>query len=120
MSNAARTEDMQHFDDVIHGLAFSTTVADQMLLRMAAESRKRQGRRQAPIHGPQSQGFGDLNDKSAWICRPMLSWMESHKLSGNPETPSALMYCLERTSATLQSPRYLSRRPQDLSNKTPK
>ena len=37
-SRKLRTEDIQHFDDVVHGLAFNSREADKILLRLAAES----------------------------------------------------------------------------------
>ena len=107
LSNAARTEDMQHFDDVIHGLAFSNSrEADQMLLRMAAESPK-----SAKVVGKYAvhrmvlgpKGFGDLNDKIRMdFAEPMLKLNMDRKLISylgkihEARALRALMYCLEK------------------------
>ena len=121
LSDAARTEDMQHFDDVIHGLPFPTAEADQMLLRMAAESPK-----SAKVVGKYAvhrmvlgpKGFGDLNDKIRMdFAEPMLKLNMDRKLisylgkihEARPPRPNVLP---EKGVSHAAEARYLSRRPQ--------
>jgi hypothetical protein len=103
----ARTEDIQHFDDVVHGLAFSNSrEADQILLRLAAESPK-----SAKVIGKYAihrmvlgpKGFGDLNDKIRMdFAEPMLKLDMDRKLISylgkihEARALRALMYCLEK------------------------
>ncbi|MBT5380717.1 MAG: hypothetical protein HOI65_08865 [Opitutae bacterium] len=119
LANVARTEDMQHFDDVVHGLSFSNSRdADQMLLRFAAESPK-----SAKVVGKYAvhrmvlgpKGFGDLNDKIRMdFAEPMLKLEMNKKLISylgkihEARALRALMYCLEKgvahaASALVQS-----------------
>ena len=107
LTNVARTEDVQHFDDVIAALAFSNSrEADQLLLRFAAESPK-----SAKVVGKYSvhrmvlgpKGFGDLNDKVRMdFAEPMLKLSMDRKLISylgkihEARALRALMYCLEK------------------------
>ena len=103
----ARTEDIQHFDDLVHGLAFSNSrEADQILLRLAAESPK-----SAKLIGKYAvhrmvlgpKGFGDLNDKIRMdFAEPMLKLDMDRRLISylgkihEARALRALMYCLEK------------------------
>ncbi len=107
LTNAARTEDVQHFEDIIAGLAFSNSrEADQHLLRFAAQSPK-----SAKVVGKYAvhrmvlgpKGFGDLNDKVRMdFAEPMLKLdMDKDLISylgkiHEARALRALMYCLER------------------------